>query len=95
MELINYRMRYKQYKESYADCDTVPNSYNKDTKTIEVLVPKERLKPSGTRGQSYHYFNGVKVKDKNGNIVNIGGIKAISWTNACKQIRKMGYEPIE
>lgn len=36
------RMHYSEYKNNYADCKTVEGSYDKRTKTIEVLtlVPK-------------------------------------------------------
>lgn len=88
------RMRYRYYKQHYSDCKTVPGSYDKAYKTIVVIIPEERLKPSGIRGQKFRYFPGVKARDKDGNIVNLGGFKAISWENACKQIRKLGYEPL-
>lgn len=32
-------MHYREYKNNYADFDTVPDSYNPDTKTIKVIVP--------------------------------------------------------
>ena len=35
-------MHYSEYKNNYAECKTLPNSYNKDTKTIIVLVPVEK-----------------------------------------------------
>lgn len=88
------RMLYRAYKQNYADCTTVPDTYDSATKTIEVIVPPGRMKPSGTRGQRFCFFADVKAKDENGKIVSIGGIKALTWENACKQVRKMGYEPI-
>lgn len=32
------RMHYSEYKTSYADCQTVEGSYDKRTKTIEVMT---------------------------------------------------------
>lgn len=37
------RMLYRRYKTSYADCETVAGSYDKATKTIEVLRVKGKL----------------------------------------------------
>lgn len=37
------RMLYRRYKTSYADCETVLGSYDKATKTIEVMLPEGRL----------------------------------------------------
>lgn len=34
-------MFYGEYKEKYSDCKTKPGSYNRETKTIIVYVPKE------------------------------------------------------
>lgn len=33
-------MSYKQYKTEYANCKTKPGSYNGETKTIVVYVPR-------------------------------------------------------
>lgn len=41
------RMLYRRYKTSYADCETVLGSYDKATKTIEVMLPEGRKKKSG------------------------------------------------
>ena len=51
------RMKYKNYKEHYADCETVPSSYDKGTKSIEVIIPDGRMKNSGVRG---HHFRGYQ-----------------------------------
>ena len=32
------RMHYSEYKEYYSECETVANSYDKKTKTIEVMT---------------------------------------------------------
>ena len=81
------RMKYRQYKTSYSDCDTMPNSYDKATKTIEVLIPDGRIKNSGVRGESYKHlwFNGTD--NKTGKPVRIC-IKAICVQNAIKRLPK-------
>lgn len=40
----NERMLYRRYKTSYADCQTVPGTYDKATKTIVVIIPEGRMK---------------------------------------------------
>lgn len=42
MQIEEVEMHYSEYKNNYAECKTLPNSYNKDTKTIIVLVPVEK-----------------------------------------------------
>lgn len=32
-------MHYKDYKNNYSDCLTIPDSYNPETKTIKVIIP--------------------------------------------------------
>lgn len=80
------RMPYRQYKKSYSDCKTVAGSYNKGNKSIEVIIPDGRMKPSGTRGQSYKYiwFDGV---DAGGKPVRVC-IKAVSTKNAVKRLAR-------
>ncbi len=41
------RMLYKRYKKSCGDCDTVPGSYDKSTKTIMVIILEGGMKSSG------------------------------------------------
>lgn len=81
------RMTYKRYKQHYADCETICGSYDQGTKTIVVLVPAGRMKPSGTRGQSFHYmeFNGVETAT--GRVVRCT-IKATCLENAIKRLPK-------
>ncbi len=38
------RMHYSEYKNNYSDCETVPGSYDKRTKTIEVLTFKRKIR---------------------------------------------------
>lgn len=79
------RMTYRQFKTSYADCETVPGSYNKSSKTIIVLIPEGRMKKSGVRGQSFRYiwFNGIRKTD--GSTARIC-IKATCIENAIKRL---------
>ena len=35
-------MRYREYKENYAECKTLRDSYDSVTRTILVFVPKEK-----------------------------------------------------
>ena len=35
-------MPYREYKENYADCKTLRDSYDSVTRTILVFVPKEK-----------------------------------------------------
>ena len=54
---IVWEMPYRQYKEHYADCETVIDSYNAHDgqcpATISVIIREGRLKASGVRGQHY------------------------------------------
>lgn len=60
-----WKMPYKQYKEHYSDCDTVIGSYDKDEKTIKVIIREGRIKNNGVRGQIF--FN-ITFKLSNGRI---------------------------
>ena len=77
-------MLYRRYKTSYADCKTVPDTYDKANKTIQVIIPDGRMKPSGTRGQRYLYinFDGISKSGKSVYAV----IKAVSTRNAIKRL---------
>lgn len=50
-----WKMPYKQYKEHYNDCETVVGSFEKTRygSTIQVIVRRGRLVPSGVRGEHY------------------------------------------
>lgn len=91
------RMRYAQYKKHYADCKTEPGTYDKDTKSIVVLVPEGRMKPSGVRGQRFHGYQLwlVKPDGKYGFCT----YRAVSEENAMKQHSKVckenGWRPCE
>lgn len=38
------RMHYSEYKTNYSDCETVEGSYDKRTKTIEVLTLNRKIR---------------------------------------------------
>lgn len=81
------RMLYRRYKNAYADCQTVPGTYDKTTKTIVVIIPEGRMKKSGVRGQTYHYYHFNGIDQKTGDPVNVT-IKAICGENAIKQLHR-------
>lgn len=56
------KMLYSGYKKSYSDCEIVPGTYDKATKTIDVIIPDGRMKKSGVRGKTYKYmyFDGIE-----------------------------------
>lgn len=93
-----YTMPYARYKQRYADCKTVPGSYDKDYRTITVIMPEGRLKPSGTRGQHYHGYE-LWCEDSKTGEQHFMVYRAISEENAIKQhakeCRSRGFKPCE
>ena len=83
--MTEQRMQYRDYKQHYSDCETVPGSYNKDTKTIAVLIPDGRMKPSGVRGKHFHWYTFHGIENKTGRKVRIT-IKATEVENATKRL---------
>lgn len=83
--MTNERMLYKRYKTSFSDCETVVGSYDPETKTIIVLLPAGRMKPSGTRGRTYRYMEFNGVENATGRKVRCT-IKAVSRENAIKRL---------
>lgn len=79
------RMLYRRYKNAYADCKTVPGTYDTIEKTIIVLIPEGRMKKSGVRGQRYNYYRFSGIDKKTGEKVETT-IKAITGENAIKQL---------
>lgn len=77
------RMKYKAYKEHYADCETVYDSYEKGSKSIEVIIPEGRIKNSGVRGKKFHYYEFNGIENGTGRKVTTI-IKAVSVENARK-----------
>ena len=79
---VIWRMPYRQYKDHYADCEVVAGSYDRDERTIKVIVRAGRLVPSGVRGRHFRRFifadaDGVRY-----------GFRAVSEENAYRQFRK-------
>lgn len=79
------RMLYRRFKTSFSDCETLPGSYDTKTKTIVVLLPDGRLKPSGVRGQSFRWMEFTGVENATGRKVRCT-IKAICRDNAIKRL---------
>lgn len=79
------RMPYRQYKEHYADCETVFGSYHSDTRscaTIEVIIRNGRQKASGVRGE---HFKSYQLQSNEGNTITY---RAVSEENAIKRACK-------
>lgn len=79
---IIMEMPYRNYKEHYADCETVCDSFNYDLGTIKVIVRAGRLVPSGVRGQHY---SGYQLTDENGRTA---CYRAVCVENALKRAEK-------
>lgn len=87
-----WTMPYKQYKEHYADCETVSGSYDnhEDSRgirhsaaTIDVIIREGRLKASGVRGKHFYGFEFTAEDEKR------VCYRAVSEENARKQMAKM------
>ncbi len=89
--MMQERMLYSRYKKHYADCEVVRGSYDEEDRTIVVLVPEGRMKPSGTRGERYKYFTNIRLLDPRDGKEYTGSAKAICWENAKRQWEKAGY----
>lgn len=85
MESIYTTMQYSRYKKHYADCKTVPGSYNKTDRTIDVFVQDGRMKPSGTRGKAVYRFDVYGVGEDGVTYCEV--LRATCLENALKQIR--------
>lgn len=60
-------MTYKNYKEHYSDCETLANSFFRDSKkqaSIKVIVRNGRLKKSGVRNEHFHGYRLLNRKTK-------------------------------
>lgn len=80
-----WRMEYRQYKEHYADCETVEGSYEKRDRrpaTIEVIIREGRLKASGVRGEHY---SGYRLQNADGEQV---VYRAVKEENAIRRATK-------
>ena len=76
-------MRYAAYKQHYADCQTVCGSYDAERKTIDVLIPDGRMKPSGVRGERFRTI-WLEV-GSDAEHVFTQGFRAVCYSNALKQ----------
>lgn len=85
-----WEMPYKQYKEHYADCETIFGSYDahldsrgvpQSDPTIKVIIREGRLKNSGVRGQQFRYY--TFKKDNRARTY-----RAVCEENARKQLMK-------
>ena len=77
-------MTYKNYKEHYADCEVIEDSFERTScgTFIQVIVRAGRMKASGVRGK---HFRGYELRnDKNEYIV----YRAVSEENALKRAQK-------
>lgn len=78
------RMPYRQYKQHYADCETVPGTYDAGSKSIVVIVPAGRMKASGVRGRHFSTYE-LWWQDERGE-KHYTPYRAISRENAMKQL---------
>lgn len=79
-----WEMPYKQYKEHYADCETIIGSYNHELHTIKVIIREGRLKNNGVRGK---HFSGYEFTSNEGEK---RCYRAVSEETARKQLIKEG-----
>lgn len=78
------KMPYKQYKEHYADCETISGSFGivNGRACIDVIIREGRLKNSGVRGKRYYGFEFTTDKGKK------VCYRAITEENARKRMKK-------
>ena len=77
---IIWEMPYRQYKSSYADCETVVGSFRRteDGKSlIQVIIRDGRCKPSGVRGE---HFNGYEFS-----FTSNGKAYTITYKTVCEE----------
>ena len=80
------RMSYRQYKTSYADCETVYDSYDTITKTVDVIIPEGRMKPSGVRGKRFNTIWLFVGEDKDHLFKQ--GFRAVDYSHALRQAKR-------
>ena len=85
-DFVWYKMPFKQYKEHYSDCETLYGSFFREEYThravIDVIIRKDRLVPSGTRGRRY---SGYQMQNEIGEKTTY---RAVSEENALKRVIK-------
>ena len=84
------RMHYGRYKKHYPDCQTVAGSYDKYSRTIEVIIPEGRMKKNGVRGQQFYSFE-FEFTNEEGTFK--ACYKAVSKENAIKRLIR-DFKPI-
>lgn len=82
-----WEIPFKQYKQHYSDCETVPGSFKAPTEyrrqaLITIIVRKGRMKNSGVRGGTFSYYT---FKNELGKEITY---KAVSEENATKRVNK-------
>lgn len=84
-----WTMPYKQYKERYADCETVIDSFVRPrfgVSYIDVIIREGRLKPSGVRGKHFHSYR-LAWEEEDGR--HTGAFVAVDYEHAEAQFHKM------
>lgn len=82
-----WEIPFKQYKQHYSDCETVPGSFKAPTEyrrqaLITIIVRKGRMKNSGVRGETFKYYT---FENELGKKITY---KAVSEENATKRVNK-------
>lgn len=92
-----WTMPYRQYKQHYADCETIIDSYTEyvneyghgyeySPATIKVIIRDGRLKNSGVRGK---HFSNYRVEfTLNGDHTHCESFRAVCVENAIEQAKK-------
>ena len=84
-----WTMPYKQYKERYADCETVIDSFVRPRFGgcyIDVIIREGRLKASGVRGKHFHSYR-LAWEEEDGR--HTGAFVAVDYEHAEAQFHKM------
>lgn len=82
-----WEIPFKQYKQHYSDCETVPGSFKEGTQyqpkaLITIIVRKGRMKNSGVRGEKFGYYT---FRNELGKEITY---KAVSEENATNRVNK-------
>lgn len=82
-----WEIPFKQYKQHYSDCETVPGSFKEGTQyqpkaSITIIVRKGRMKNSGVRGEKFGYYT---FRNELGKEITY---KAVSEENATNRVNK-------
>lgn len=90
------RLPYREYKQRWADHKTVPGSYDKQERTIEVIFDNEEMKAKTNLGNRYHlesfYFRFDGVQRGISPVVDFQAkTRENAIRNARKYARDLGY----